>query len=156
MSWPWLDWRNELGRHIGSAAAPRPVQQCWLGYAPAAEADIAYSVFSWGSSRSGIPRSPPSWNRSTKPSSNTSTGGRNGFQLSYGNQAFDAAVRKALAQHHSDPAALWHALEAAMAHWQPRTPDRIAPVALLADPALAYSLTPERGRALLRQPRSGR
>ncbi|MEU8899328.1 SMI1/KNR4 family protein [Nocardia sp. NPDC048505] len=81
---------------------------------------------------------------------------RPGYQLCYGNPAFDAAVRKALAQHHSDPAALWHALEPAMAHWQPRTPDHIAPVALLADPVLAYSLTPERGRALLRQPRSGR
>ncbi|MGW6118459.1 SMI1/KNR4 family protein [Nocardia sp. NPDC055165] len=81
---------------------------------------------------------------------------RPGYQLSYGNQAFDTAVRNALAQHHSDPAALWHALEVAMAHWQPRTPDHIAPVALLADPVLAYSLTPERGRALLSQPRSGR
>lgn len=79
-----------------------------------------------------------------------------GYQLSFGNQAFDAAVRKALAQYHSDSVALWHALEAAMAHWQPRTPDHIAPVALLADPVLAYSLTPERGRALLSQTRSGR
>ncbi|WP_281201855.1 hypothetical protein [Nocardia coubleae] len=43
-----------------------------------------------------------------------------------------------------------------MTHWQPRTPDHIAPVALLADPVLAYSLTPERGRALLSQPRGGR
>lgn len=81
---------------------------------------------------------------------------RPGYRLTYGNQAFDAAVRKALAQHHSDPAALWDALGTAMTHWQPRTPDHIAPVALLADPVLAYSLTPERGRALLSQPRGGR
>ncbi|MBF6352905.1 SMI1/KNR4 family protein [Nocardia flavorosea] len=79
-----------------------------------------------------------------------------GYHLSYGNPAFDTAVRNALAEHHSDPATLWQALEAAMAHWQPRTPDHIAPVALLADPVLADSLTPERGRALLRKPRSGR
>ncbi|MET7771143.1 SMI1/KNR4 family protein [Nocardia sp. NPDC005366] len=78
-----------------------------------------------------------------------------GYRLTYGNQAFDTAVRNALAEHHSDPAALWHALETAMTHWQPRTPDHIAPVALLADPVLAYSLTPERGRALLSKPRSG-
>ncbi|WP_227980089.1 SMI1/KNR4 family protein [Nocardia spumae] len=75
-----------------------------------------------------------------------------GYRLTYGNRAFDTAVRDALAQHRSDPAALWHALEAAMTHWQPRTPDHIAPVALLADPVLAYSLTPERGRALLSRP----
>lgn len=79
-----------------------------------------------------------------------------GYRLTYGNHAFDTAVRSALTEHHSDPTALWQALEAAMAHWQPRTPDHIAPVALLADPVLAYSLTPERGRALLSKPRSGR
>ncbi|MEV0708444.1 SMI1/KNR4 family protein [Nocardia aurea] len=79
-----------------------------------------------------------------------------GYQLTYGNQAFDTAVRNALAQHHSDPATLWQALETAMTHWRPRTPDHIAPVALLADPVLAYSLTPERGRALLTEPRIGR
>ncbi|MGI5216739.1 SMI1/KNR4 family protein [Nocardia sp. CA-290969] len=79
-----------------------------------------------------------------------------GYRLTYGNQAFDTAVRHALAEHHSDPTALWQALEAAMTHWQPRTPDHIAPIALLADPVLAYSLTPDRGRALLRRPRSGR
>ncbi|WP_238845152.1 hypothetical protein [Nocardia terpenica] len=78
------------------------------------------------------------------------------YRLTYGNQAFDTAVRNALAEHDSDPAALWDALEAAMPHWQPRTPDHIAPIALLADPVLAYSLTPERGRALLSKPRSGR
>ncbi|WP_433731845.1 hypothetical protein ACQP0C_07465 [Nocardia sp. CA-129566] len=79
-----------------------------------------------------------------------------GYRLTYGNQAFDTAVRNALAEHHSDPAALWHALESAMTQWQPRTPDHIAPIALLADPVLAYSLTPDRGRALLSKPRSGR
>ncbi len=79
-----------------------------------------------------------------------------GHRLTYGNQTFDTAVRNALAEHHSDPTALWQALEAAMAHWQPRTPDHIAPVALLADPVLAYSLTLERGRSLLSKPRSGR
>ncbi|MFI9503703.1 SMI1/KNR4 family protein [Nocardia sp. NPDC052566] len=79
-----------------------------------------------------------------------------GYRLTYGNHAFDTAVRNALAEHHSDPGALWHALEAAMTHWRPRTPDHIAPIALLADPVLAYSLTPERGRALLSQPRGGR
>ncbi|MGW5517780.1 SMI1/KNR4 family protein [Nocardia africana] len=79
-----------------------------------------------------------------------------GYQLTYGNREFDTVVRNALAQHRSDPAALWQALETAMTHWQPRTPDHIAPIALLADPVLAYSLTPERGRALLSRPRSGR
>ncbi|MEV5647401.1 SMI1/KNR4 family protein [Nocardia sp. NPDC052254] len=81
---------------------------------------------------------------------------QSGYRIAYGNEAFDTTVRNALAEHHSDPAALWHALEIAMTHWQPRTPDHIAPVALLADPVLAYSLTPERGRALLSRPRSGR
>lgn len=79
-----------------------------------------------------------------------------GYRLTYGNRAFDTAVRNALAQHHSAPAALWQALESAMTHWQPRTPDHIAPVALLADPVLASGLTPERGRALLSRPRGGR
>ncbi|MEV6768991.1 SMI1/KNR4 family protein [Nocardia sp. NPDC051030] len=78
-----------------------------------------------------------------------------GYRLTYGNQEFDTAVRNALAEHRSDPTALWHALEAAMTHWRPRTPDHIAPVALLADPVLANSLTPERGRALLSTPRRG-
>ncbi|GAB2657651.1 hypothetical protein GCM10027088_39930 [Nocardia goodfellowii] len=79
-----------------------------------------------------------------------------GYRHSYGNQTFDTAVRDALAEHRSDPTALWHALGEAMPHWQPRTPDHIAPVALLADPVVAYSLTPERGRALLSKPRRGR
>lgn len=78
-----------------------------------------------------------------------------GYRLTFGNQEFDTAVRNALAEHHSDPTALWHALETAMTQWRPRTPDHIAPVALLADPVLAYSLTPERGRALLSTPRNG-
>ncbi|MFE3543885.1 SMI1/KNR4 family protein [Nocardia sp. NPDC059177] len=78
-----------------------------------------------------------------------------GYRHTYGNPAFDTAVRQALADHRTDPAALWQALEAAMKHWQPRTPDHIAPVALLADPVLAYSLTPERGRALLSTPHDG-
>ncbi len=39
-----------------------------------------------------------------------------GHRLTYGNQAFDTAVRNALAQHDSDPAALWHALGTATTH----------------------------------------
>lgn len=79
-----------------------------------------------------------------------------GHLLTYGNRAFDTAVRNALAEHHADPTALWRAIEAALAYWQPRTSDHIAPVALLADPVLASSLSPERGRALLSRPRRGR
>jgi hypothetical protein len=67
----------------------------------------------------------------------------------YGNPAFDVLIRQALDEHATDPDALWQAVRAALVHWRPRTPDHLAPVALLADPALAEVLTPERGRELL-------
>ncbi|WP_406641221.1 SMI1/KNR4 family protein [Amycolatopsis sp. WGS_07] len=75
---------------------------------------------------------------------------------SFGNPPFDRLVRTALAEHADDPDALWQAIRTAMAQWRPRSADHIAPVALLADPVLAATLTPERGRALLTQPRGDR
>ncbi len=74
----------------------------------------------------------------------------------FGEPAFDQLVRKALDDHTGDADALWRAVQTAMAHWRPRNADHIAPVALLADPALASTLTPERGRALLSRPRGDR
>ncbi|MBB4683821.1 SMI1/KNR4 family protein [Amycolatopsis jiangsuensis] len=74
--------------------------------------------------------------------------------LGYGNADFDAPVRRARTAHADDPEALWTAIREAMPHWRPRTPDHIAPVALLGDPVLAAAITPERGRELLTTPRS--
>ncbi|MDI5975093.1 SMI1/KNR4 family protein [Amycolatopsis magusensis] len=69
----------------------------------------------------------------------------------FGNPEFDALVRQALA---GDPDAVWPSVQAALAQWRPRTADHIAPIALLTDPVVASTLTAERGRALLSQPRS--
>ncbi|WP_285630312.1 SMI1/KNR4 family protein [Actinoallomurus iriomotensis] len=73
--------------------------------------------------------------------------------MTYGNPEFDALVRAAVDEHGDDPDALWQDVEAAFAHWRPRSADHIAPVALLADPAVAAALTPERRRALISRPR---
>lgn len=78
---------------------------------------------------------------------------RPGEGFSYGNAEFDRPVRDARAAYPDDPGALWTAVRAALPHWRPRTPDHIAPVALLADPVLAAAITPERGRELLTTPR---
>ncbi|MGK3207315.1 SMI1/KNR4 family protein [Amycolatopsis sp. MEPSY49] len=78
---------------------------------------------------------------------------RPGEGFTYGNEEFDRPVRDARAAHPDDPDALWTAVRAALPHWRPRTPDHIAPVALLADPVLAAAITPERGRELLTTPR---
>ncbi|UJW35519.1 SMI1/KNR4 family protein [Saccharothrix sp. AJ9571] len=69
----------------------------------------------------------------------------------FGNPEFDALVRQALA---GDPDAVWPSVQAALTRWRPRTADHIAPIALLTDPVLASTLTADRGRALLSQPRS--
>jgi hypothetical protein len=76
--------------------------------------------------------------------------------MTYGNPEFDALIRNAVDEHGTDPDALWRDIDAAFAHWRPRTPDHIAPVALLADPAVAAALTPERRRNLLTRPRGDR
>ncbi|MBF6333014.1 SMI1/KNR4 family protein [Nocardia transvalensis] len=78
---------------------------------------------------------------------------RGGPSLDFGNPEFDASIRQALREHADDSDALWEAVCAALVRWRPRTPDHIAPIVLLADPTLAETLTPERGRALLAQPR---
>lgn len=78
---------------------------------------------------------------------------RPGEGFGYGNPEFDRPVRQARAAHADEPDTLWTAIRAAMPHWRPRTPDHIAPVALLADPVLAAAITPERGRELLTTPR---
>ncbi|MFI7671975.1 SMI1/KNR4 family protein [Nocardia sp. NPDC049526] len=78
---------------------------------------------------------------------------RYGPSLDFGNPEFDALIRQALREHANDSDALWEAVRAALVRWRPRTPDHIAPIVLLADPILAETLNPERGRALLSQPR---
>ncbi|WP_433333952.1 SMI1/KNR4 family protein [Spirillospora sp. CA-294931] len=75
-------------------------------------------------------------------------------QFQYGNPEFDALVKAALAQHNEDPEALWQAIADALASWQPRNTDHLAPVVLLADPVLAATFTPKRGRTLLSRPRA--
>jgi hypothetical protein len=76
-------------------------------------------------------------------------------RLNYGNPEFDALVRAALARHRDDPDALWEAVRSALPRWRPRSVDHIAPVVLLADPAIAAAFTPARGRELLSQRRGG-
>lgn len=77
------------------------------------------------------------------------------YRLSYGNPEFDALVRAALARHRNEPDALWEAVKSALPQWRPRSADHIAPVVLLADPAIAAAITPARGRELLSQRRGG-
>ncbi|MFC4909595.1 SMI1/KNR4 family protein [Actinomadura gamaensis] len=64
---------------------------------------------------------------------------------SFGNAAFDTAVHDALDRHAGDPAALRRAVLDALPLWTPRTPDHIAPVALLAEPALAAAFEGDHG-----------
>lgn len=71
------------------------------------------------------------------------------YRVTFGSAEFDVAVREAL----SGPGDPWEHIRAALPQWQPRTSDHLAPVVLLADPALAQSFTPERGRELLLTPR---
>jgi hypothetical protein len=74
-------------------------------------------------------------------------------RLSYGNPEFDSLIRAALARHRDEPDALWQAVKSALPQWRPRSVDHIAPVVLLADPAIAAAITPARGRELLSQRR---
>lgn len=80
---------------------------------------------------------------------------RSDHRLNYGNAEFDSLVRAALAAHRSAPDELWEALKAALPSWRPRTADHLAPIVLLADPALAAAITPERGREFLSRLRGG-
>ncbi|MEV5570156.1 SMI1/KNR4 family protein [Spirillospora sp. NPDC052269] len=70
--------------------------------------------------------------------------------------AFDAAVREALDRHADDPEALRRDVLDALPLWRPRTPDHIAPVALLAHPALAAAFGDGHGHDLLTRPRGAR
>ncbi|MQY06587.1 SMI1/KNR4 family protein [Actinomadura macrotermitis] len=81
---------------------------------------------------------------------------RGEHRLVFGDPGFDALVHQALERHAADPDALWQAVRDALPHWRPRSDDHIAPVVLLAEPVLAATLTPERGRRLLSTPRGGR
>lgn len=74
---------------------------------------------------------------------------------SYGNAEFDSLVCAALAEHRNEPDALWEAVKSALPQWRPRSVDHIAPVVLLADPAIAAAITAVRGRELLSQRRGG-
>jgi hypothetical protein len=80
---------------------------------------------------------------------------RPGHRLSYGNPEFDSPIRAALAGHGNEPDALWEAVKSALPRWRPRSADHIAPVVLLADPAMAAAITPARGRELLSERRGG-
>ncbi|MCP2342573.1 SMI1/KNR4 family protein [Actinomadura rupiterrae] len=71
---------------------------------------------------------------------------------SFGNAEFDTAVHTALSRHAAAPDALRRAVLDALPLWRPRTPDHIAPVALLAHPVLAAAL----GDDLLTRPRGAR
>ncbi|MFI9812509.1 SMI1/KNR4 family protein [Saccharothrix variisporea] len=73
--------------------------------------------------------------------------------MTYGNPEFDEQIRRARAAHAGETDTLWAAIRLAMPLWRPRTADHIAPVALLADPVLKATITPERGRELLSTPR---
>ncbi|SDJ05729.1 SMI1/KNR4 family protein [Nonomuraea jiangxiensis] len=72
-----------------------------------------------------------------------------GFQLSYGNPEFDAAVR---AIDFAGPDA-WPLLHDALPLWRPVSDDHLAPICLMADPRIAPLITPERGREILSTPR---
>ncbi|KAB8183281.1 hypothetical protein FH608_049455 [Nonomuraea phyllanthi] len=72
-----------------------------------------------------------------------------GFQISYGNAEFDAAVR---AIDFTEPDA-WTRLRDALALWRPASNDHLAPVCLMADPRIAPLITPDRGREILSMPR---
>jgi hypothetical protein len=76
-----------------------------------------------------------------------------GFRLSYGNPAFDEAVRRVTEGPAEDA---WPALREAMSQWRPLSEDHIAPVVLFADPALAELITEERGREILSMHRGDR
>ncbi|KUJ69442.1 hypothetical protein ACZ90_11155 [Streptomyces albus subsp. albus] len=71
------------------------------------------------------------------------------IRLTYGNPEFDAAVHGILDRMGADPDSLWPELRAAIELWRPVDEDHIAPVVLLAHPALAEMITEERGRAIL-------
>ncbi|WP_157963553.1 SMI1/KNR4 family protein [Actinocorallia populi] len=71
----------------------------------------------------------------------------------FGNPEFDTLIKTALTAHPEPSEALWQAVLHAMPHWRPRSHDHLAPVVLLAHPALAALITPERGRELLSVPR---
>jgi hypothetical protein len=75
------------------------------------------------------------------------------FRLSYGNPAFDEAVRRAVDGPAEDA---WPALREAIGLWRPLSEDHIAPVVLFADPALAELITEERGREILSMRRGDR
>jgi hypothetical protein len=75
------------------------------------------------------------------------------YRLNYGNPEFDSLIRAALAGHRDEPDGLWQAVISALPRWQPRSADHIAPVVLLADPAMAAAITATRGRELLSQRR---
>ncbi|WP_171168263.1 SMI1/KNR4 family protein [Streptomyces sp. I05A-00742] len=82
-----------------------------------------------------------------------------GFPFPYGNPEFDTAVRRVTARLRDAPEdpearrrlmdALWPDLRGAIRCWRPLNDNHIAPVVLLADPALGELITPERGRELL-------
>jgi hypothetical protein len=68
-----------------------------------------------------------------------------GFELTFGNPEFDAAVRVALKA--GDEA--WPLLRDALALWRPMSGDHLVPLSLLADPRTARLVTPERGHEIL-------
>src|SRR4051794_17648770 len=134
MEWkPWLArWSEEWIRSADPAELdPEVLRDRWLGFAPATpdrlEIQLLIAEYQARLRRSGQ-------------------------RLNFGNPEFDVLIKKALDEHATDPDALWQAVRAALVHWRPRTTEHLAPVVLLADPVLAATLTPERGRELLSQP----
>ncbi|WP_033220544.1 hypothetical protein [Kitasatospora phosalacinea] len=79
-----------------------------------------------------------------------------GFRFSFGPPEFDAAVHRIVDRltTHPDTERAWSELLAALPLWRPVSPDHLAPVSLLAEPALSELITPARARTLLTHPRS--
>jgi hypothetical protein len=87
-----------------------------------------------------------------------------GFRPTFGNPEFDAAVGQILEGLTAQRAGVerrrlidtaWPPLREAMTLWRPVGANHIAPVVLFADPVLAETITPDRGRKILSTPRGG-
>ena len=140
---PFLErWSGEwVDGHDPESDAPlaeEVAKDRWLGFAPAAEADIAAAEARLGR------RLPPSLPRtSAAPCIHGVPGGSSGGSTR-------CSVKR---QRAPDASLTARSARASPITRAARTTDHIAPVSLLAHPALADLLTPERGRELLAAPR---
>ncbi|WP_433323638.1 SMI1/KNR4 family protein [Spirillospora sp. CA-294931] len=83
--------------------------------------------------------------------------GDSGYRMCFGDPGFDAAVNAVVDRLSTDPGAdVWPDLREAVGLWRPLSDHHLAPVILLAHPALSRVITGARGREILSMPRSGR